>query len=258
MSINSETPRLNPLGQAVLGGISSFLINGVIHPISTIQSCIMANPLSTVRTLRQMNFSSLYRGYWAICGTDSVAFAAAYVTNDAFRDCFSQLTASILAGIVCAPVICLGEGLARNRQVNGMRYSEVFQRAIRPTGLAATAFREIPFTVAVFWLTPLLQKELPTPSSIVAQAVAGTLAGSIAGLATSPFDLIKTRVQTNERPLTIANVVCAVYVEKGWQGFFRGGVMRALYVGLAGAGMNIVNNTVPHYLAKDLQTALAD
>jgi hypothetical protein len=255
MSTNLETPRLNPLGNTILGGISSLLINAVAHPISTLQNCIMANPSSTLRTLRQsMGFTNLYRGYWAIGATDAVTFATAYVANDALRDHSSQLTASVVAGTACTLPICIGEGLARNRQVHGMPYLTIFQRALRPAGLVATGLREIPFTMSVFWLTPLLQEQLSTPSSITAQAVAGTTAGALCGLVTSPADLVKTRIQTGSDSESITKVTRAVFAENGWKGFFRGSGMRALYIGLAGAGMNIINNTAPHSLANYFQT----
>jgi len=258
MSISQETPRLNSIGQAVLGGISSLLINGIIHPISTMQSCAMANA-----AVHRMGLSQLYRGYWAICATDAAAFGAAYVTNDALSGRLSPLGASIAAGLISAPVICVGEGLARNRQVNALPYGQILERAIRPVGLVTTALREVPFTVAVFCLSPLLQRQLMhlaggsdanTPSSVAAQAAAGILAGAVAGLATSPIELIKTRVQTSEQPLSIAQVVRSVANEGGCRRFFRGGAMRSLYVGLAAAGMNVVNNTAPYFLPEILHS----
>lgn len=259
MSIISERPRLNSLGQAVLGGIASFLVNGATHPFSTLQSWGMTNTTSVQR----IGFSALYRGFWATCAFDAGAFATAFVINDALHNRLSQLNASIVAGLISAPVICLGEGLARNRQVNAMPYAEIFQRAIRPAGLTTTALREIPFTVAVFYLSPLLQRQIVLQLSrdnplarqqVVIQAFAGILAGAAAGFMTSPVDLIKTRVQTSETPLTMTQVVRSVAAEGGIRGFFRGGGMRTLYVGLTAAGMNIVNNTAPHFLPNALRT----
>jgi hypothetical protein len=250
MSINLETPRLNPLGQIALGGISSLLVNGGVHPISTIQSCMMAGT-----PMQRVGLLALYRGFGSMFGTDWAAFATAYLFNDALQGRLSELNASIAAGLISAPVICVGEGLTRNRQVNALPYVEIFQRAVRPAGLATTALREIPFTVAVFYLSPLLQRQIApgTCPEMMAQACAGILAGAVAGFMTSPVELIKTRVQTSETPLTMAQVVRSVAAEGGIQGFFRGGAMRTLYVGLATAGMNVVKNTAPHFLPNALR-----
>ena len=136
-SSNSEIPRLNPVGQTVLGGISSFLINGMIHPISTIQSRMMASPSSTLKTsLQGMSFFNLYGGFWSIFLTDALAFSVAYWVDDALKKRVSPLAASVAAGLCCAPAMCVGEGFARNRQVHEMPYSTIFERAIRPAGLA--------------------------------------------------------------------------------------------------------------------------
>lgn len=254
MSVNSEIPRLNPLGQVALGGISSLSINGIVHPISTIQNCMMANPQLTLRMLaKNMRFVSLYRGFWAIFATDTAAFSAAYMTNDLFSRRFSEPTSAIDAGVACAPIFCIGEGFVRNRQVNGMPYSDIMKRAIRLEGFVTTAVREIPFTAAVFWLPSVLEKKMSDSSSVGTQVFIGSIAGCVAGLATSPIDLIKTRVQTNEQQLTIINVIRSIYAEKGWQGFFRGGGMRFICTGLAVAGMVLVKNVVPYGLSKNLQ-----
>ena len=123
MSINLETPRLNPLGQIALGGISSLLVNGGVHPISTIQSCMMAGT-----PMQRVGLLALYRGFGAMFGTDWAAFATAYLFNDALQGRLSELNASIAAGLISAPVICVGEGLTRNRQVNALPYAEIFSK----------------------------------------------------------------------------------------------------------------------------------
>lgn len=251
MSINSEPTRINSAGQASLGGFSSLSINAFVHPLSTIKNRMMANPHLTMT--QAIEPKGIYNGYRAACSVDGSVFALAFVINGALQGRVSDLNASIAAGALPVPIVSFGEGLMANRQVEKLPYSKVLTRALRPAGLIATMAREVPFTVAVFYLSPTLQKKMSRGSekpSLFIQGIAGILGGSFAGLATTPADLVKTRIHTHERSLSIATVVRSAVAEKGWRGLWRGAGTRSVYIGLTGAGMNIINTTLPRYLPK--------
>ena len=191
---------------------------------------------------------------------DSIVFALAFYVNNALKGRgFSDFNASIAAGAFTVPFVTIGEGMTANRQVNGKPYSEIFRRALRPAGLIATVGREVPFTVGVFYLSPLLQKQIQqrlpesgvsTSVALLTQGIAGAVSGAIVGYATVPVDLIKTRIQTHEQTLSIGTVVRSAIADRGWRGIWRGGDARSIYIALTGAGMNMVQHTLPAYLPK--------
>ncbi len=161
------------------------------------------------------------------------------------------MSSSIIAGLISSPIVAFGEGLMANRQVNAMPYAQIFKRAIRPAGLITTAFREVPFSMAVIYFTPLLEGQFQSISqgyegslvrNKVFEVAAGVIAGAASGFLTTPIDLIKTRVQTSEHPLSIRRAARLAYENGGLRGLFRGCGARAFYVGLAVASMNVVEH----------------
>lgn len=256
MSINSETPRLNEAGQILQGSIASLVVNGVIHPMGTIKNRLQAGKLTSIRSLASPR--GLYNGYWAITCADVATYSVAYLTNGYFTDRNTSIWSSVLAGLISSPFTAIGEGLMANRQVNNMRYSQILLRAFRPNGLFTTALREIPFTVAVFYATPHLERQAmrwfnTNESNLGIQIASGALVGASAGILTTPIDLVKTLVQTSDQPLSILGATRSVVNEGRWKSLFRGGATRALYVAAAVTSMNLVNHTIPACMPKAFQ-----
>lgn len=250
MSINLDSPRLNEAGQILQGGIASLFVNGTVHPICTIKNRLQTRKLNSIKNL--VSTKGLYNGYWSIASADIVTFSVAYITNGYFSDKNNNsIIPSILAGLISSPFTAIGEGLMANRQVNEMRYSKVLLRACRLNGLATTAMREIPFTVAVFYTTPVLERhakkwfEVNDPNNLGIQFGSGALAGASAGFLTTPIDLLKTLVQTSDKPLSMLKAARSVVNNGGWKSLFCGGGARAFYVAGAVTSMNFVNHTLP-------------
>ena len=260
MSINLEQPRLNEAGQITQATLASFAVNGLVHPISTIKNRLMAGSLVSLRQLTSTR--GLYNGFRAICCVDAATFSVAYLTNNLFLGRETSLWPSVAAGLLSSPFVAFGEGLMANRQVNAMQYVQVIRRAMRLNGLITTAFREIPFSVAVFYAAPLIDRNIQSISpewiqsksySICLQIISGGVAGAGAGFITAPVDLIKTRVQTSHQETSILQVIRNAIVIDGFRGLYRGGGARALYISLSVAIMNILNNTVPSRLPEALR-----
>ncbi len=263
MSSNLEVPRLNVAGQVVLGGIASVAVNGVVHPLNTITRLFQTNHLSMIGQLakgqRVPFIGPLYKGVGAMCLVDFSAFGTSYTINGVFRENL-QPWPSILAGVVSAPLAAFGEGLAINRQVHALPYSQSLKMATRAAGFTATILRDVPYPCLMLYIAPSLQKNierqyknrlsgnrLPSPLTTLAiQAMAGGIVGGLGGLATAPLDLIKTRVQASRTPLSMCSAIKEI-AEGGFRAFFRGGLSRTLYTGLFGMGINIVNQGAPRY-----------
>lgn len=250
MFINSEPPRLNWGGQIIQGTVASFLVNGLIHPICTYKSRKMVGISQSLK--------GLYNGYLAIFATDSVTFSVNYLANNAFEE-KDTLQSSITAGLASSPFVAVGEGLMANRQVNALSYTKAFKRACRINGWVMSACREIPFTIGVFYATPRFEKYLSDfdfakEHPVITNITAGMTTGAVAGFLTTPFDLVKTVVQTSDAPKSIYTTTKVIVLKDGWKALFRGGILRACYVGLAGGGMNLVNHFLPENLPDSLSS----
>ncbi len=255
MSINLEVPRLNTAGQVVLGGIASLAVNGVVHPLNTLTRLLQTNRL----TGTNISIRGLYKGVGAMCLVDFGAFGSSFAVNGAFSES-AQPWPSIFAGVVYAPVAAIGEGLAINRQVNAMSYSESLKMAMRSAGFTATLLRDVSYPCLMLHAAPSLQRkieqQLPSRASpLVAlsiQALAGGVVGGLGGLSTAPLDLLKTRVQASKIPLSMWSAIREM-AQGGFRECFRGGCARTLYTGSFGVGINIVNNVAPHYFPSILR-----
>lgn len=252
MSHSSDNNSLNFLGQLSLASTSSLFVNGLVHPLCTIKTYRMVGYLGS------MSFRRLYNGYWAVCGVDSASFSIAYTTNGLLTDRnINPLIASLAAGLLSSPFVAVGESLMANRQIHALPYSALWRRALRPAGLFLTMTREIPFTTSLFYTAPLLQKKFEFQSnsqSILNMSLSGLIAGAMAGAATAPVDLIKTRIQSSEQSFSITKTIRLVLAEGGYFSLCKGAGTRALYVGLTVAIMNSINHTLPNYMPEALHS----
>lgn len=244
---SNQQPALNFAGQVCLTALTSFIVNGVIHPLGTVKNCIMT------QTQVPRSIPGLYRGFWSIFGTDAAVFAIAYATNDELQTRMSPIVASVAAGVVSAPVVSIGESLMCNRQVNRISYLQSFKMAIRSEGIAMTILREVPYTTAIFFVAPWLQSRLRLRNDFENQAAAGGIAGAIIGCATTGVDRIKTIVQTHVTRVSIPNTIRTLNSLEGYRWYFKGGLARSLYIGLASSITNVVYNRFPFYFPRSLR-----
>lgn len=264
MSINSELPRLNPIGQTVLGLLTSLATNVLVYPICTIKNRQMATGLPLSQ--QTIKLRDLYKGYEAMCAVDATALAVALIVDANLKQ-VSSLASSIAAGVASSPFVTYGEGFMANRQVHALPYCEILKRTLqlRASAWFATMGREIPFTMSLFYVTPLLERHIQqqicpdnpsTTQTMLVQALAGTIGGVMAGWMTTPADLIKTRIQTSPEPLSIRCAVKSITSEKGIKGLLCGASMRALYIGIAGLSLHTMKNTLPHHFPDTLHTEI--
>ncbi|EME29947.1 mitochondrial carrier (BOU / S-adenosylmethionine carrier) [Galdieria sulphuraria] len=127
------------------------------------------------------------------------------------------------------------------------------------TGLTPTMLRDIPFTSLQFTFFELLKMATRRWNqrehlSHIETLNLGIIAGGLAAAMTTPFDVIKTRLQTQriERPKYKGIFHCIILMskEEGFLAFFKGMVMRVLWVAPAsGITLGIYENLV-HRLDK--------
>lgn len=205
---------LNALGQISLAFISNALVNIVVHPFCTLKNRLMVHETCMPRALagkKSLTVFSLYKGYTAICLTESLAYAISLFANGWLRKRdVSSLNASILAGITSAPLIAIGEGFMLERQIpreqgptanHPLYLAATLTKAISPSSLLATIMRELPYSVALLAATPAFEAHMPFANDAANSFLAGSVPGSMAGALTAPMDIIKTRVQVYQKPL---------------------------------------------------------
>ncbi|MEM9388812.1 MAG: MC/SLC25 family protein [Pseudomonadota bacterium] len=112
-----------------------------------------------------------------------------YTLYDELRKSLPPLPAATLAGIVDITVRTPFEKLKTVAQAG------VFPQGHLWSGYGATLLRDVPY-VCIYWSAYDLLKRIPHDNTAVHGFVAGFCAGAIAASACTPFDVVKTRIQT--------------------------------------------------------------
>ncbi|AAS50352.1 AAL014Cp [Eremothecium gossypii ATCC 10895] len=107
-------------------------------------------------------------------------------------------------------------------------------------GWWTTIMREIPFTCIQFPLYEYLKKKWAAYAEIERVsawqgAVCGSLAGGIAAAATTPLDVLKTRMMLHERRVPMLHLARTLFREEGARVFFRGIGPRTMWISAGGA-----------------------
>ncbi|KAI9599108.1 mitochondrial carrier domain-containing protein [Syncephalis fuscata] len=134
-------------------------------------------------------------------------------------------------------------------------------------GLAPTLWRDVPFS-AVYWLgyesikKALVQNNYRETTSIFNEFqyafIAGATSGMIAAIVTTPFDVIKTRIQTHQynasyghSQVKLSQVMRDIVYREGWAGLTRGMVARVVKIAPSCAVMIGTYELGKQWLIKD-------
>ncbi|KAG6036012.1 hypothetical protein E4U41_005846, partial [Claviceps citrina] len=66
-------------------------------------------------------------------------------------------------------------------------------------------------------------------------ALYGSLSGGVAAAATTPLDVLKTRVMLSRQRVSVADVLSSILREEGWRPLFAGLVPRVTWISVGGA-----------------------
>lgn len=125
------------------------------------------------------------------------------------------------------------------QSAHGGGVSAVWRALYRGWGI--TVFREVPFTVIQFplWESMKAWRRRTTGEARVRaaeSAVFGSVAGAVAAAATTPLDVLKTRVMlSTTEQVTVAGVFGKMVREEGVRPFFAGVVPRVTWISIGGA-----------------------
>jgi solute carrier family 25 S-adenosylmethionine transporter 26 len=107
-------------------------------------------------------------------------------------------------------------------------------------GWNTTIMREIPFTMIQFplyeWLKAAWARRLGDQQLLLARgAICGSLAGAVAAAATTPLDVVKTRIMLHRERVGVAELVRTMVREEGYSVFWSGVGPRTMWIGAGGA-----------------------
>ncbi|KAI9728168.1 MAG: S-adenosylmethionine transporter [Chrysothrix sp. TS-e1954] len=110
-------------------------------------------------------------------------------------------------------------------------------------GWGITVFREVPFTMIQFPLWEWLKKQQcrrvsrpPTsPATASESAVFGCISGAVAAAASTPLDVLKTRMMLSKERQRLLVLSATIAREEGMHAFFKGMVPRIAWISVGGA-----------------------
>jgi solute carrier family 25 protein 39/40 len=163
----------------------------------------------------------------------------------------------VVAGIIVSPIELMRTKL---QAWKGYSYGEMFSAVrqsikidgIRPLyrGLPPSLLRDVPYS-AFLWMSyetlkPKLNEAFNTNSTFIVPFITAEITGAAAGIATQPFDVIKTHHQMTVGELEEAGAdkfpsmlatSKKIWNHYGWRGLFAGITARTVKVGTAFAMM---------------------
>ena len=146
-----------------------------------------------------------------------------------------------------------GSSMGSLRAILDLRKSEglftVWRELYRGWGI--TVFREVPFTVIQFPIWEALKAWSLERQRTALRATGeegqnlvvgpwesgfyGSIAGGVAAAATTPLDVLKTRVMLSEQRVSVGHVFGKMVREEGWRPFFAGITPRVTWISIGGA-----------------------
>ncbi|KAI3799748.1 hypothetical protein L1987_35050 [Smallanthus sonchifolius] len=258
-----EVPTGSVLKSALAGGLASALSTSLLHPIDTIKTRVQASTLSfpeMIAKLPEVGFRGVYRGsipaiigQFSSHGLRTGIFEASKIVlinvAPTLPDLQVQSVASFCSTVLGTAVRIPCEVLKQRLQAgifNNVGEAIIFtwqQDGLKGffRGTGATLCREVPFYVAGMGLygeskkvvQQILGRELQPWETIAV----GALSGGLAAVATTPFDVMKTRMMTapQGRPVSMSMIAVSILRHEGPLGLFKGAIPRFFWIAPLGA-----------------------
>ncbi|KAM0949515.1 putative mitochondrial carrier domain superfamily [Dioscorea sansibarensis] len=254
---------------ALAGALAGTLVSLCLHPVDTVKTIIQSNGAAEkscheiVRTIiSEKGVLGLYRGIASNIASSAPISAVYTFTYESVKSAllpllpkeyqsFAHCTAGACSSIATSFIFTPSERIKQQMQV-GLQYQNCWNALIGClekggfsslyAGWGAVLCRNIPHSIIKFYTYESLKQwmlksgEPDSNLSTWQTLVCGGLAGSTAALFTTPFDVVKTRLQT-QPPGSLAqyegvlHALCEIARQEGMQGLYRGLTPRlAMYV----------------------------
>lgn len=268
-TISSQSIKLTETGSAINGAIC---LPGALFP---------TQPLFTWKTFSMVGAKQfppihrLWTGYVPNALSGGLAEGIAFVTYKVGTDCITKndknkltdsnnIALSLVAGTLGAPInASLEQGMIRQQLAGGSLYHHmmVIQQTSGWKGVFkatnATAWRDGLFTCGVFAFNDYAKEQVEPfiANPFYQNLAAGMLAGMTAGALSTPFDLLKTLVQSDtkgEYP-TCLQTAKKIVQKEGFLGLYRGAIYRSMTIGPVICMTAMLKNIVPNYFPNSLK-----
>ncbi|KAL3152426.1 hypothetical protein ABBQ32_001477 [Trebouxia sp. C0010 RCD-2024] len=251
------------LGNVAAGATAGCAVEAALYPIDTIKTRLqlMLRGGGFKALVKQGGAKNLYAGVWgnlAGVAPASAVFMAIYepvkaALNERVPENKSFLAplgagsaAGLAASVIRVPTEVVKQRLQSGEFTKGA--ADAVQSILKTEGVrgmfagyGSFIIRDLPFDAIEFVAYEQLKKAWMkyTGADIRPHesAVIGALAGSITGVATTPLDVIKTRLMTQGSKRTYTNVFdCASKIaqQEGYATFLQGWQPRVVWIGLGG------------------------
>ncbi|OAQ71100.1 mitochondrial carrier protein PET8 [Pochonia chlamydosporia 170] len=256
----------NPPFQTALlaGALAGTTVDLSLFPLDTLKTRLQ----SSAGFFPSGGFSGIYRGIGsAVVGSAPGAaffFCTYETTKDilkrqgALPEAVTQMIAASLGEVAACAVRVPTEVVKQRAQAGlhggssraalGAILSQYSTRGLGTVwrelyrGWGITVFREVPFTVIQFPLWEAmkawrLKREKGSRKDVTAveSALFGSIAGAISAAATTPLDVLKTRVMLSKERVSVLEVFGRLMKEDGIRPFFAGVAPRVTWISVGGA-----------------------
>lgn len=226
-----------------------------VDPLDTVKTRLQTAPRGS--TLFSISYKQLYAGVGPVVAATLPSAAVFFTTYEQMTGLLrtstdlaapvTQVIASNVAECASCAVLAPAELIKQNAQVgSGGDTLTITKRLLRRdnirsllTGYRALVFRNLPFTT-VQW--PIYehfkgvfrQRDFSRAQSA---AFAAAFAGTAASVATTPVDVVKTRIMVQDQQSGgVWNTSKSLLAKEGIKGLFRGGLLRSSWAAV-GAGV---------------------
>ena len=255
--MGGESAAPTPFARALCaGGAAGFAVDVSLFPIDTVKTRLQAPQ----GFLKAGGFTGIYRGLGAAAAGSVPGAALFFSVYETTRhvlgadSVFAQIAAAS-AGELCACSIRVPVEVVKQSQQAGQIDASLGRGAAQIyaagglaafyRGFAATVMREVPFSILQM---PLLERmkvlwvgaRRGEPLAPVHVALCGSLSGGFAAAATTPLDVVKTRLMLGADAAGVAydrgTLECArrIAAHEGPRAFFSGLSARVFWLSLGG------------------------
>ncbi|KAK9888241.1 hypothetical protein WA026_000506 [Henosepilachna vigintioctopunctata] len=245
------------------GGVAGFIVDVSLFPLDTIKTRLQAEQ----GFRKSGGFNGVYKGIGPqIVGSVPQA-ALFFLTYESLKYVLEPLTTSktkpfahmisASAGEMVACFIRVPMEVIKQRRQTSINMKDtstnIFLKTYKQEGIkglyrgyGSTVLREIPFSFIQFPLLEFFKSyyrktfKNNIPLEPFEVATCGALAGSVAAAATTPLDVVKTRIMLADKKLAktggigVRNMFMTVYREKGLKGLFAGFGPRVTWISIGG------------------------
>lgn len=248
------------------GAVAGTSVDLSLFPLDTLKTRLQAGP---GKFWASGGFSGIYRGVGSAVVGSAPGAALFFVTYEGVKQALDRRAGGSAGGVssfgagspyahmlaaslgeIAACAVRVPTEVVKQRAQAGqfassaqalsaiLRGPSVFRNLYR--GWGATVLREVPFTVVQFPLWEAMKawrrrNKGDQEVSAIESAAFGSLSGGIAAAATTPLDVLKTRIMLSAERQSLLPLVRSIMAEQGASAFFAGLGPRVTWISIGGA-----------------------